>query len=362
MYPCLYVDLRKLEHNTRVLAAMCHQFGLQLMAVTKGMGGAPDVAAAFLAGGAVALADSRLANLLRLRKAGLQTELWLLRSPGPSDVEQCAAVADGSFHSQWSVLKALAVHAQRFERRHKVYIMVEMGDLREGLLPQDAGDLFMRARQLPNLDVLGLGTNAACFGGIKPTAAMLQELAALASQLERECDCGPLQISAGNSSAALLMNSGGWQGIWTEAMHHVRMGESLLFGWDVYEHKALPGCEQHPCVLRAEVIEVAVKPSVPIGPRGRNAFGQRTEFEDKGWRRRALVAVGRQDLGAGCVKPLAEGVEVIGVTSDHLVLDVEEQPAVQVGSILEFSLDYGALLALSTSKYVKKDFANRSTM
>ncbi len=362
MYPCLHVDLHKLRHNAEVLAALCRDFGMQLMAVTKGIGGAPEAAHAFLAGGAASLADSRLQNLLHLRKSGVQGEFWLLRSPGPSDVEQCAAIADGSFHSQWSVLQQLSQAAQRLERQHKVYIMVEMGDLREGLPPPEAADLFRRARQLPNLEVLGLGTNLACFAGIKPTAATMEVLADLAVDIARDEGCEPLQISAGNSSAAVLMNNGGWQGVWTGAMHHVRMGESLLFGWDIFEQKPLAGCALHPCVLGAEVIEVAIKGSRPLGPRGRDAFGQRPDFEDRGQRRRALVAVGRQDFGAGNLVPLLDGIEVIGATSDHLVLDVEAQPQVKVGTILEFSLDYGSLLALSTSNYVKKVFSNQGTL
>jgi len=49
------------------------------------------------------------------------------------------------------------------------------------------------------------------------------------------------------------------------------------------------------------------------------------------------------------------GISVLGGSSDHLILDVEDAAEnVKVGDELEFWPGYGALLALSTSPYVQK--------
>lgn len=349
MYPCLQINLAQVEGNARQATILCQRFGMNLLAVTKAVGALPEIAHACLAGGAVGLADSRLQNIQRLRRAGISAPLWLLRSPTISEAAACAALADGSFHTELAVLKQLSTAARQQSRKHEVYLMVEMGDLREGIMPADLPGVYTACRDYPGLDVVGLGTNLACFAGVKPTAAAMDNLV----QLAQELDAGrALKISAGNSSAIQLMLQGGWQDRWHGAMDHLRIGESLLLGWDIFDGSPLPGFGQRAFVLRAEVLEVKKKPSLPLGPRGRDAFGQTLEFADRGLRRRALVSLGRQDFGAGSLFPLQSGVEILGATSDHLVLDVEDAADVAVGTILEFGLDYGALLALSTSAYV----------
>ena len=356
MYPAIHLNLPMLEHNARTLTTLCRSHGLELMAVTKGVGAIPEVAKAFLAGGATALADSRLQNIQRLRSAGVECPLWLLRSPALSEAAACAALATGSFNSQWPVLERLNAEASQRRLVHQVYLMVEMGDLREGLLPQEAASMYQACLQLPAIEVVGISANLACFAGVKPTGDVMAELAALARELQGS---RRLKISAGNSSALHLMAQGGWEGPWTSAMDHLRVGESLLFGWDVFTQEPLDGFSQDTCFLRAEVIEVEIKPSRPKGPRGSDAFGEIQHFPDRGLRRRALASVGKQDFGAGHLRPIQSGIEVVGATSDHLVLDVEENPEIEVGTMLDFTLDYGSLLALTTSRYVEVSFCGR---
>jgi len=105
----------------------------------------------------------------------------------------------------------------------------------------------------------------------------------------------------------------------------------------------------------AEVVEVARKPSVPIGDRGQNAFGETCEFEDRGVRLRAILNLGRQDVVVDGIEPEMKGITVLGGSSDHLILDVEEaEREVKLGDELAFYPSYGALLALATSPYVQK--------
>ena len=47
-------------------------------------------------------------------------------------------------------------------------------------------------------------------------------------------------------------------------------------------------------------------------------------FQDRGIRRRALLAVGRQDIEPDGLSPLTRGVEILGASSDHLVCDIED--------------------------------------
>lgn len=157
-------------------------------------------------------------------------------------------------------------------------------------------------------------------------------------------------VSGGNSANWLMMESGNMP----KAVNHLRIGEAILLGNETTERIPIKGLYQDVFTLWAEVIEVATKPSVPIGEIGEDAFGQIPSFVDRGRHRRAIVAIGRQDVVIEGLQPDIEGIKILGASSDHLILDVEDaERPVQVGDVLSFTVrGYSALLALFTSDYV----------
>ena len=110
--------------------------------------------------------------------------------------------------------------------------------------------------------------------------------------------------------------------------------------------------------LRAEVVEVKTKPTHPVGEVGVDAFGRRLTYEDRGIRRRAIVAVGKADIGdSDNIFPADRGIEVLGGSSDHTILDVEDaERDIKPGDILDFAVNYGAMLYLTGSANVKIRF------
>lgn len=71
--------------------------------------------------------------------------------------------------------------------------------------------------------------------------------------------------------------------------------------------------------------------------------------------RRAILAIGGQDVAVSGLGPLISGVDFLGNSSDHAIFDVTHaEREVQVGDTLEFSTTYRALNTLFTSKYVHK--------
>lgn len=332
MYPLLTIDLAKLEANMRVITERCRSYSLDVFGVTKVARGDPRVGQALVAGGAVGLADSRLDNLARLREAELGVPLMLLRTPSLTEVERVIETADISVNSEKPVLEALSRTAAARGHVHRVLLMVDLGDLREGVWGRELFSIFQFASSLPNIEVWGIGTNLACLSGASPTPNQYKRLVELLSELA----VPNLVVSGGNSSALHLMRQEMWCGEWTSFVSHLRIGESAFLGWDIIDHTPLWGCYRDVCLLTAEVIEVQTKPTA------------------KGLRRRAVLAVGRQDIGAGHLQPVEPGVEVVGVTSDHMVADVEGAPWATVGGLLSFTPDYDALLGLFTSPYVEK--------
>lgn len=354
-YPCLTIDLDKIEHNSRTVVDLCRKHKIEVAGVTKVTCGHPDVARAMLRGGVTAIADSRLENIHRLRNAGIDSLFMLLRVPPLSGVEQVVKTVDVSLNSELAVLEALSAATLRLGKIHDVMIMVDLGDLREGVWPDDLIPFARQAGQLPGIRIRGLGVNLACFGGVMPDEENMKRLVELTVEIERECGICLDWVSGINSSGLDLIA----EGKMPKQVNHARIGEAILLGRETTHRKPWPDTYQDAFILHAEVLELKKKPSIPIGECSEDAFGKRPYFRARCRRLRALLNVGREDIDPDGVTALDSKVEIVGASSGYLVVDVTETDrSIKVGDTLSFSLNYGALLAAMTSKYVKKHIYN----
>jgi predicted amino acid racemase len=347
---CLTIDLGKITENTRTVVARLG--GVAVVAVTKVTCGSPEVGTAMLAGGAVALGDSRLANLERLRAAGITAPLWLLRAPTPAEAPEAARLADVSLASELVTTRALDAAAGEAGKTHRIIVMVDLGDLREGVLPADLPAFLDAASKLAHVEIAGVGVNLTCYGAIMPDDRNMGELATLALQAGHRLG-RPLLVSGGNSGSIAMVV----QGRMPAAINTLRIGETILLGVDTLTREPTLGLHRDAFIAEAPVIECLVKPSLPTGTPAQDAFGNRPTFTDRGTRRRAICALGRQDAPPEGLRPLDPRVEILGASSDHLILDVEDlDPPPAVGDGIRFVPTYGALLQLCTSPYVHKLF------
>lgn len=139
--------------------------------------------------------------------------------------------------------------------------------------------------------------------------------------------------------------------------NNLRLGAALILGRETAYGRNINGLYQDVVTLEAELIEVQTKPSYPLGQIGVNAFGKQVQYVDKGIRRRAIAAIGRQDMDRDGLCPLDPGVSIVGASSDHLILDVTETALpLQVGSTPRFTMDYATILRGFTSNYVKRKY------
>jgi predicted amino acid racemase len=343
----LTIDLDKVADNTRrVVDALG---GLHVVGVTKVTCGSPGVGRALLAGGAQALGESRLENAERLRAAGIDAPVWLLRSPTPGLAADVVRLTDVSLESELETVLALERAAVAQGRRHGVIAMVDLGDLREGMLPADLPAFVEAVARLDHVELAGVGVNLTCYGAVCPTPQNLGELAGLAAQTERRLGRRLAFVSGGNSGSIGLRVAGRMPA----AVTSLRVGETILLGVDTLTREPTLGLHVDALVVRAPVIECKVKPSMPVGEIAQDAFGNHPTFVDRGDRRRAICAMGRQDVVPEGLVPLDHRVEVLGASSDHLILDVDAlEPAPRLGDTLAFVPGYGATLALCTSPYV----------
>ncbi len=348
--PRLEIDLKKLVENAQFVKALCDARGVEMSIVTKVTSGSVEIAQSLLSAGFSSFAESRIQNIQKLRAAGIQAQLMLLRSPMLSEVKQVIASADISLNTELSVIRSLNKHALKSGKAHSIILMLELGDLREGILPADLSSLVEEILTMEGIKLIGLGTNLACFGGVVPKQNKMRQLSSLVWKIEKEFDLNLEIISGGNSANYQWLMSGDDLG----AVNHLRIGEMILLARDVLDRSPIPDLHLDVFTLVAEVIEHKVKPSLPYGELAQNAFGHFPTFKDLGHRPRALLALGEQDIDPSGLSPRLDA-KILGATSDHLVLDAFGLD-LDVGDELSFDLNYAALLRAFTSPYVEKRY------
>ncbi|MFC4543184.1 alanine racemase [Halosolutus amylolyticus] len=343
--PVLTIRPAIVERNSRRVA---DRFDGDLVGVTKGVGGDPRVARAMVDGGATAIADSRLANLRRLGDR-VDCDRYLLRPPMRHEIDAVVRNAEVSFQSEPSVLRATAAAASRRGVDHRIVLAVDVGDRREGVLLDDLASTLSIAAGIDGIEVAGVAAHTGSLNGVVPTAESVSRFVNCLERAEESISRQVPICSAGSSNTLGLC----FDGDLPERVTQLRIGEAILLGTDPTTGEPLPGFETDAVVLSADVIECKAKPSAPTGPTGRDAFGESPTVEDRGVRDRAIVAMGRVDVPVEGLAPVREGVDVLGASSDHAVLDVTAvRESIRPGDSLTFELDYGALARSAASPYV----------
>lgn len=349
LIPRIEIALPQIRHNARMLCELYGQKGISLMGVSKATLGDPSIAEAMIQGGVKFIADSRIENIQRMKNAGISAQFVLLRT-ALSQAESVIKDVNISLNTELETVKKLSYYANIHNKIHQIIIMVELGDLREGILPCNLYQFIKETLNLPQIEIIGIGCNLACYGGIKPNDRKMHELSKLADAIEKEFQINLEIISGGNSANYEWYKSTSDIG----RINNLRLGESILLGCEAINRKTIPGLHTNAFKLIAEAIESKDKPSLPFGEICQNAFGVIPTFIDRGIRRRVIVALGRQDILISGLKP-SKDMEILGSSSDHIVLDSNNYD-LKVGSEVKFDLDYGGLLAAMTSPFINKQF------
>ncbi|MFC1997817.1 alanine racemase, partial [Chloroflexota bacterium] len=235
--PRIEIELDKLAHNACKLTTLFGSKGISITAVTKGVCGSPRIASALLDSGIHSFGDSRIANIQKMREAGLEAQFMLIRSPMPSEVERVVEFIDVSLNTEISVIRLLARQASKRDKIQQIILMIELGDLREGILPSDIEPMVAEVMGLRGVKLIGIGTNLACFGGVRPTDANMQALSAIVGNLQRKFGINFEVVSGGNSANYQWFVSTPDIGL----VNHLRIGEAILLGCDTLTRERIPG-------------------------------------------------------------------------------------------------------------------------
>ncbi len=312
--------------------------------------GSPRTAAVMLAAGVSGLGDSRIENIEAMRAAGIACPMTVLRSPMQSQARRIVANADISFNTELEVIASLSRCASEAGVAHAVVLMLEMGDLREGVMPADLSYVVRETLRFPNITLRGIGTNLACHGGVAPDAEKMSAISKLADSIEAEFGLR-LEVVSGGNSANLEWALGDHD---PGRVNNLRLGEAILLGREPLRREAIAGLHTDAVVLVAEVIESKIKPLRPWGDIRQSAFGEPAATPQEGSTARTILALGHQDTDPSGLEP-PPGLRVLGASSDHLILS-SRPPCLRIGSEVSLGVNYSALLRSMTAASVAKSF------
>ncbi|AXK50808.1 alanine/ornithine racemase family PLP-dependent enzyme [Spiroplasma alleghenense] len=352
-YPQLEINLSKIKINVDIMKQKCKEKGLELVVVQKLLSGSKEMAQFLVENGIKTIADSRMSNLINFKD--LKVQKMLLRIPMISEIDQVAQFCDFVLISEISTIQRLEKSLQSLNKKIGLILMIETGDIREGLWDEEK--IISTSREIgkmKNVFLQGIGTNFACYGATCPTIEKLEKLVALKQKIENECQIKIPTISGGSSTHLTI-----WEGDIPKEINQIRVGSAVLMGIGLNDER-IPWLQGETFKLKTEVIEVQDKPSASWGPRALDAFAREVNFEDIGVRKKAIIALGRQDCPSDEIIPIDSDIKVLGSSSDHTILDVtDSKNKYQVGDIIEFIPTYLGNLSLTTSNYVEKKFIKK---
>jgi predicted amino acid racemase len=349
------VDLEALGENLKIIGGWMREHGASWTVVTKVLCGHADTLRALQALGVRSMGDSRLENLRAIERIVPDFESWYLRIPDLTSVSEVVRLTDVSLNSEIRIIEALNEEARRLGRMHGVVIMIELGDLREGILPGSLIDFYKYVFELSHIEVKGIGANLGCLAGAVPTVDQFMQLALYRELLELKFEHPLPLISAGSSAVLPLLISGQLP----KAINHFRIGEAIFLGNDLLSGGLLPGLRGDAVVLEAEIAEIKEKSLVPLAettsitPFISEVSDDRTPGQ-RGYR--ALVSVGNLDTEISGLSPIKERYSIAGASSDITVVNIgEDADGLKVGDTIRFRPNYAAFLRLMSGRYIQRE-------
>lgn len=348
------IDIKKLKSNFEYLNNLFNLKNIKWAVVTKLLCGNKDYLIELLKFDIKQICDSRVSNLKMIKQINPNVETIYIKPPAKRAIKSVVQYADISMNTAIETIKLLSEEAKIQKKTHKIIIMIELGELREGIMREDFIDFYSQVFSLSNIEVVGIGANLSCLYGVLPNQDKLIQLSLYEQLIEAKFNRKIKYVSGGSSVTIPLI----FQNLLPKGINHFRVGESLFLGTDVYNDSVLKDMETNIFKLYAEIIELIEKPQLPDGTMGTNMKGDSTSLNEELYTKtsfRAIVDIGVLDVDEKHIELIDKSCSIVGGSSDMFVIDLyENSKKYKVGDLLEFKLDYFGILRLLNSKYVEK--------
>jgi predicted amino acid racemase len=360
----LELNTRKLETNYRYLEALFKKNNIEWGVVSKLLCGNELYLKEVLKLGAKEFHDSRIGNLKVIKKLAPDVETVYIKPPAKLSIPKLVKYADVSFNTEFKTIKWISDEAVRQNKMHKIIIMIELGDLREGVMGEALVEFYDSVFRLPNIKVTGIGANLNCLYGVMPSEDKLILLSLYKQLIEAKFGREIPWVTGGTSVVIPMV----FKKQIPTGVNHFRVGETLFFGSDLGSDLGLegvfPGMEKDVIKLFAEIIEINEKPKIPIGTLAANPSGETYVVDEQDYGKksyRAILDIGLLDVAAEYLIPDNPDIVINGASSDMLIIDLgETNENLKVGDLVSFGLKYMGALSLFNSDYIEKKLVSGS--
>ncbi len=350
----IVLNKSKLKSNFEFLNKLFKEKDIKWAVVSKILCGNKEYLEELLSYDITQICDSRIVNLKMVKQINPNVETIFIRPPAKRAVKKVVQFADISMNTEIETIKLLSEEAQIQNKIHKIIIMIELGELREGIMREGLIDFYSKVFNLKNIEVVGIGTNLSCLYGVLPNHDKLIQLSLYKQLIELKFNRKITYISGGSSVTIPLI----FQNLLPKGINHFRVGETLFLGTDVYNNTVLKKFKTDIFTLFSEIIELIEKPTIPMGEMGTNVEGHSVTFDETRIGEtsyRAIIDLGLLDVDVSHIMPKDENISIVGSSSDMIVIDLSRNAKkYKVGDLLEFKLDYVGILRVLNSKYIEK--------
>lgn len=351
-----YITLnpKKLKANYEYLTKLFNKHNIQWTIVSKMLCGNELFVRQLLELGVKQVSDSRVSNLKVVKSINPNVETIYIKPPAKRSVKGVVKYADISMNTEIDTIQLISEEASRLNKTHKIIIMIELGELREGVMGDSFINFYEKVFNLKNIEVIGVGANLSCLYGVLPNHDKLIQLSLYKQLIEAKFNRKLMYVSGGSSVTIPLI----FKKSLPKGINHFRVGETLYLGTDVYHDKPFKNMNSDVFKLYTEIIELIEKPIVPNGDMGTNVDGKQFDFDDNLIGKttyRAIVDIGLLDVEQKHIKPIDNDISIVGASSDMFVVDLGlNNKNYKVGDLIEFKMDYMGTLRIISSNYIDK--------
>lgn len=353
----LKIHLDKVIQNIQSIDALMKKFNKEWSLVVKVLGSHKETLSVLLNHPVVqnlhTIGVSQWHILKLVKEINPNLKTMFIKPPSIRNADRIVKYANYSFNSSLLTIKALNEAARKQGLIHKIIIMVEMGELREGIRREGLLDFYRKVFNMEYVEVTGLGTNLGCMTGVQPTYDKLLQLVLYDQIIESVFDRN-LEIVSGTSSIALpLLDK---QKI-PKGINHFRIGEAAFLGTSPLNNKPFLNLQTDTFTFEANIVELYRKDNTPDGVIsdanvGHNVLASQSR---EGSSYHAIVDFGILDVDAEHLIPKDNSIRFFGNSSDLTVFDLGENPShYETGDVLTFKLKYMAVARLMSAAFVEK--------
>jgi predicted amino acid racemase len=361
----LIIFKNKIQNNIKYLSEYFKSKNINWSLVTKVFSGDKEFLKNVLTDDVIenidSIGDSRLTSLKNLKEVNPDMRTIYIKPPAKIYADEIIKYADISLNTSFTTIRALNEAAKKSNKIHQIIIMVELGELREGVKRTELMSFYEKVFQLSSIDIIGIGSNLGCMYGIEPTYDKLLQLSLYKELISAKFNKDLKYISGGTSITLPLIENDEVP----KDINHFRIGEAVFFGISPLDNEQFKELSIDTFEFTANIIELEEKKIVPDGIISDGNIGHSADFDKEDLTVTSIKAIldfGLLDVDQKDIEFIDTELEYVGITSDMIVIDIGENKTKEggnkykIGDKIHFKPNYMAVARLLNSKFIGKQY------